>query len=306
MVEIKHVKLAPYTMMDSWILAVLSLVFMIVFVIIGVIITAFIPQLALLSKFLTTFGLALIIIVPIITFMVRVVLNFISASFYNLLVPRVGGIQLNMVGDKLKSIPVVPFALILACIGAIWTFIFGLILAMALVPLITLSSSVIPIISQAVANTTNVSTVNIPISAASGTSGVVLTLLLIIVLPICVFIIGFIGTALFAIFYDYIAARFTNVKLKFTAVKGTLYELTSIPVLPAAEAVAIVYAIFGLIVGLIVLISLSIAGNPVDGVITLLYEIIAYSIAGFIIIALLAIIYNFLQPKISGFKLNLE
>ena len=306
MVEIKHIKLAPYTMMDSWILAILSLIFIIVFVIVGVTIAAFTPQLAPLYKFLTTFGLALIIIVPIITFMVRVVLNFISASFYNLLVPRVGGIQLNMVGDELKSIPVVPFALILACIGAIWTFIFGLILAAATIPLITLSSSVIPFISQAVSNTTNVSTVNIPTSAALGTSGVVLALLLIIVLPICVFIIGFIGTALFAIFYDYIATRFTNAKLKFTAVKGTLYELTSIPVLPAAQAVAIVYAIFGLIVGLIVLISLSIAGNPVGGVIALIYEIIAYSIAGFVIIALLAIIYNFLQPKISGFKLNLE
>ncbi len=57
---------------------------------------------------------------------------------------------------------------------------------------------------------------------------------------------------------------------------------------------------------LIVLISLSIAGNPLGGVISLIYEIIAYSIAGFIIMALLAIIYNFLQPKISGFKLNLR
>jgi hypothetical protein len=306
MVEIKHVKLAPFTMMSSWIFAILSLIFMIIFVIAGLGVAAFVPQLASLYRFLAVFGLALIIAVPIITFMVRVVLNFISAGLYNLLVPRVGGIQLNMDGDELKSIPVVSFALILACVAAIWAFIVGVILAAAIVPLTTLSSSVIPVIAQAISNATNATTATIPTGAAIGTSGVVLALLLIIVLPICVFILGFIATALFAIFYNYIATRAAKVKLEFAAVTGTLNELTYIPVLPAAIPTAIVYAIFGLIVGLIVLVSLSIRGNVVGGLTALIYEILAYLIAGFIIIALIAIFYNFLQPKVGGFKLELE
>jgi hypothetical protein len=303
MVEIKHVKLAPFTMMTAWIQAILAIIFAIIFVIVGVTVAAFIPQLAPLLGILAVFGLSLIIISPIITFMVNVVINFISAGFYNLLVPRVGGIQLEMEGDELNWIPVVPFSLILACVGAIWAFIIGLILALIIVPFTTLLSTSIPVIAQAIANATNAT---LPTGAFVGTGGVVLALVLIIGLPIAVFIMGFISNALFAIFYNYIATRVAKVKLEFAVVTGTLNELTSIPVVPAALAAAVVMVIFGLIRGIMSLITFSMAGNAVMGVETLIYDIIGYFIAYFIIVALVAIIYNFLQPRIGRIKLDLE
>ena len=303
MVEIKKVKLAPFTMMYAWNKAVLTLIFAIIFVIVGMALATFIPQLAPLLRFLAVFGLSVIIISPIIAFMVNVVINFISAGFYNLLVPKVGGIQLDMEGNELKSIPIVPFSLISACVAATWAFIIGVILAASIVPLTTLSSNAIPVIARAIANATNAT---IPTGAAVGTGVIVLALLLVIGLPICVFIIGFIYLALYAIFYNYVAIRVTKVKLEFAIVTGTLNELTHIPVLPVSLAGGVVMAIFGLIFGLILLVHLSMAGNAVGGVIALIYEIIAQFIVNFIVWALLAIIYNFLQPRIGGFKLELE
>ena len=297
MVKIKKVKLAPFTMMYAWNKAILTLIFAIIFVIVGVALATFIPQLAPLLRFLAVFGLSVIIISPIIAFMVNVVINFISAGFYNLLVPKVGGIQLDMEGSELKSIPIVPFSLILACVAAIWAFIIGVILAATIAPLITLSSNTIPFIARAIASAIN---------ATIPTGAIVLVLLLVIGLPICVFIIGFILASLFAIFYNYIAIKVTKVKLEFVTVIGTINELTHIPVLPAALAGGVVMAMFGLIVGLILLVNLSMAGNVVGGVIDLIYEIIAYFTVYFIAWALLAIIYNFLQPRIGGFKLELE
>jgi len=306
MVEIKNVRLAPFTIMTSSIQAIFAFIFAIIFILGLGIFAAFIPFLAPVFGVLAAFGIAMIIAFPILTFIINVATNFITAGLYNLLVPRVGGIKLEMEGDEVKSIPIVSFSLILSCIYAIWAFIIGVIMATIITPFFAIIGALVPMMSQILANTTNATGAALPTGAAIGAGGIVTALFLIIGLPILAFIIGFIGNALFAIFYNALATKVAKIKLEFAAVKETLNELKSIPVVPAALAVAVVMAIFGLIIGLINLVTLSMAGDAVAGVITLIVDIIMYFIQYFIIVALTAIFYNFLAPKIGAIKLELE
>ena len=94
-----------------------------------------------------------------------------------------------------------------------------------------------------------------------GTAGVLGALFLIIGLPVMVFIFGFICHALFAIFYNYLIPRVGGIKLEIADIVRKGREITSIPVLPASLAVAVVFTIFGFIRGLINLGLYSMAGN---------------------------------------------
>ena len=60
---------------------------------------------------------------------------------YNALVPRLGGVKLELEGNDVEKIPVVSFALILSAIGAIWAFIFGLVVAAVISPVFSLIST---------------------------------------------------------------------------------------------------------------------------------------------------------------------
>jgi hypothetical protein len=139
-----------------------------------------------------------------------------------------------------------------------------------------------------------------------GTAGVLGALFLIIGLPVMVFIFGFIGHALFAIFYNYLIPRVGGIKLELTDIVRKGREITSIPVLPAALAVAVVFTIFGFIRGIINLGLYSMAGNAANGVVSLITTTIGFFIMYFIIVALITIFYNFLAPKIGEVKLELE
>lgn len=301
--EIKSFKIVPLTLMSSSISAILAFIGAIIMVITLGIVAAFLPP--ELSGALTGVGITAIIAYPIVTFLVGLSTTFLSVLLYNLLVPRVGGVKLALDSNQLESLPIVPFALILSLIMAIWTFIIGLVLAASVAPIITIVSRLIPIISSQIANATG-STAAIPTGEALGTGGVLLAVFLIIVLPILVFIFGFIGHALFAIFYNYIATRASKVQLNFTAMTGTWFDLTSIPVVPAALAIAVVFAVFGFIAGLGNLITLSANGDVAGGVGSLIGTTIGYFIEYFIITALVAIFYNFLAPRIGAVKLELE
>ncbi len=303
MVEIKSIKLAPFTLMSSSVQAILAFIAAIIMLIVFGIAGALIPG---IGAAVALIGVAMIIIYPIAAFFIGIATNFFTAFLYNSLVPRIGGVKLELEGSDVTEIPIVSFALILAVIEAIWAFIFGLFLAAAIAPITALLSSSIPIISQAIANATNTTGAALPTGSAVGTVGVVTALLLIIALPIAVFVIGFIGHALTAIFYNFIATRAAKLKLEFAKVSDTLHELKSIPVVPAALSIAIVFTIFGLIQGIIRLISLSAAGDPTAGIVALISDIIVNFVMYFIIVALAAFFYNFLVPRIGGIKLNLE
>ena len=289
--EIKSVKLTPFTKMSASIYGILGLIAAIVIFISLAIVqaTGVITQLGQFNV-VTGFGVPLIILIPIASFFITIAVSFFSAILYNTLVPKLGGIKLELENNDVEKIPVVPFALILAAIGAVWAFIVGLVLAALISPLFSLVST-LPEAANITANFTNVTGATLPTSGAFGAIGAIVTVLLIIGLPIMVFVFGFIWNALFAIFYNYIVTRVAKIKLDFAAISGNLHELKHIPVLQTALAVALVYAILGLISGLL---SRNYA------------EFITNFVQYFIQTALIAILYNYLAPKIGSIKLNLE
>jgi len=300
--EIKSIELVPFTLMTSSIGAILALIYAIILLITFGILAAVIPTAGLIFASL---GISMIVLYPIGTFLVYITLSFVTALIYNMLVPRLGGIKLGLEGDEVRTVPVVSFALIMAGVAAVWAFIIGLLLAALIVPVTTLVSTVIPLVSSIAANATNLTPATLPTGSVVGTGGVVIAVLLIIALPILVFVFGFIGHALAAIFYNYIIPRVGGVKLLF-APAGTNHEITSIPVVAASLALASVAVIFGILYGIFGLISGLAAGNASMGVESLIGNIIVSFIGTFIMVALVTIFYNYLAPRIGGVQLGLE
>ena len=300
--EIKSIELVPFTLMTSSISAILAFIYAIILLLTFGILAAVIPTVGLVFASL---GLSMLVIFPIGTFLVYVTLSFVSALIYNMLVSRLGGIKLGLEGDEVKSLPVVPFALITSGVGAVWAFIIGLLLAAIIVPLTTLTSTIIPLIANVTANATNMTPATLPTGSAVGTGGLVLALLLIIGLPIVVFVAGFIGNALWAIFYNVLIPRVGGVRLLFVPA-GNSHEITSIPVVAAALALAVVATIFGIIQGLFSLVNGIMAGSASMAVGGLIGNIIGAFIGTFIMVAIITILYNFLAPRIGGIQLELK
>jgi hypothetical protein len=320
--EIKTIELAPFTIMTASISAIIGLIYAIILLITFGALSAFLPGAALIFASL---GISMIILYPIGAFLVYVVLSFVTALIYNALVPRLGGIKLGLEGDQVKSLPVKSFALIISAVAAIWALIMGLLLTAVILPLTTIVSTIIPLVMQLgvavvnnatamlsmsnatniTVNATNFTAANLPNGSAVGTGGVVIALMLIIGLPIAVFIFGFIGSALAAIFYNYLIPKVGGVRL-ILAPAGAAHEITEIPVVPASIAIAMVALIFGIIMGIVQLISMAAAGNAVLGIELFIYEILRYFIGTFIMVAVVTIIYNFLAPRIGGVQLKLE
>ncbi len=291
--EIKSIKLTPFTRMSASIYGVLGFIAALGMVIMLTIIQAIgvFPE---LGNFNVVSGLAvpIIILFPIGAFFSTIVISFFSVMVYNALVPRLGGIKLELDGKNVEKIPVISFALILSVIGAVWAFIAGLVLAAVISPLFSLLSTMAttPEAAEIAANFTNATGGAMPTGAAFGTAGIVVSLVLIIGLPIMVFVFGFIWNALFAIFYNYLVTRVAKIQLEFSQISESLHELKNIPVIPTALAVALVYALLGLL-GIL-------SGNYAD--------FITNFVQYFIGTALIALLYNYLAPKIGSIKLNLE
>ncbi len=292
--EIKSFKLTPFTRMSASIYGILGFIAAIVMLMVLIVVQAagVIPQLGQFNL-VTGLGVPLIILLPIGAFLSTIVVSFVSVMLYNALVPRLGGVKLELEGNEVQKIPVISFALITSAIGAIWAFIVGLVLAAVISPLFSLigTLSTLPAAANITANITNVSGAAMPTGAEVGTAGILVSLVLIIGLPIMVFVFGFIWNALFALFYNYIVTRVAKIQLEFGQITGNLHELKHIPVLPTALAVALVYTLLGLISGVL-------SGNY--------GEFISNFIIYFIETALIAILYNYLAPKIGSIKLNLE
>ena len=81
------------------------------------------------------------------------------------------------------------------------------------------------------------------------------------------------------------------------------FELTNIPVVPAALSISMVMAVLGAIYGLVMGIM---TGDVVLAIIWLISYAISWFVMYFIMIALATVFYNFLQPRIGGIKLVLE
>jgi hypothetical protein len=288
--EIKSVKLTPFTRMSASIYGVLGFIAGLGMLIALTIVQAagVIPELGQFNV-VTGMGIPLIILLPIGAFFSTIVVSFFSVMLYNTLVPRLGGVKLELDGNEVVKIPVVSFALILSAIGSIWAFIAGLVLAAVISPIFSLIGT-LPEAANITANMTAATGAAMPTGAEFGAVGIIVSLALIIGLPIMVFVFGFIWNALFALFYNYLVTRVAKIQLEFAAISGNLHELKHIPVLPTALAVALVYALLGLF-GIL-------SGNY--------GEFISNFVLYFIETALIALLYNYLAPKIGSIKLNLE
>lgn len=289
--EIKSVKLTAFTKMSASIHGILGLIAALVLLVTLIIVqaTGVVSDLGQFNL-VTGVGIPLIILLPIGAFFGTIAVSFFSVILYNTLVPRLGGVKLELEGTEVKSIPVVPFALILASISAIWAFIVGLVLAAVISPIFS-AIGTLPDAANLTANFTNATGSALPTGTGFGAMGIIMSVALIIGLPILVFVFGFIWNALFAIFYNYLVTRVAKINLEFTTISESLHELKHIPVLQTALAVALVSAILGIIFGVI-------SGNY--------GEFISNFITYFIGTALIAILYNYLAPKIGHIKLNLE
>ncbi|MDI9438267.1 MAG: hypothetical protein QM405_09375 [Euryarchaeota archaeon] len=291
--EIKGIKLAPFTRMTASIYAVLGFVAAVVMLIgLSIVqVAGVIPELGHFNL-VTGVGIPLIVLLPIGAFFSTIVMSFFSVMLYNVLVPRLGGVKLELVGNEVENIPVVPFSLILSAIGAVWAFILGLVLAAVISPLFSLIGAMgtMPEAASITANLT-ASGVAIPTGPGIGVAEAIVSLVLIIGLPIMAFVFGFIWNALFALFYNYLVSRVAKIQLEFGQITGSLHELKHIPVLPTALSVALVFTLLGLI----------------SGILSKNYgEFISNFVVYFIETALIALLYNYLAPRIGSIKLNLE
>ncbi|MTK64752.1 MAG: hypothetical protein F8N15_09590, partial [Methanobacterium sp.] len=288
---IKSVELTPFTKMSASIYGILGFIAAVVILVAMTIVqvTGVASQIGSFNV-VTGIGIPLIILLPILGFFTTIAVSFFSVILYNALVPRLGGIKLDLNGTEIVKIPEVSFALILAAISAIWAFIAGLVLAAVASPIISIIGST-PDATGIAANFTNITGSAIPSGTNFGAIGIILSVALIVGLPILAFVFTFIGNALFAIFYNYIVTRVAKINIEFATIRDTLHEIKHIPVIPTALAVALVYLLLGIISGIL-------SHNYT--------EFISNFIIYFIETALIAILYNYLAPKIGTVKLDLE
>jgi hypothetical protein len=300
--EIKHLRAAPFTLMTSSIHAILAFIAAILFILFFGTLAAFIPGISTFTDFLAVVGISIIILWPLTSFFINIVYSFILALLYNLLAPRVGGIKLGMEGEVVKSLPVKSFALILSCISAILAFLTGLYIGLGGSAVLSLISGAIPVAANLTANATNVTNATLPTGGMMAAISGIWAVFWIIVLPIIAFIGTFIAYALFAIFYNLIIPKVGGLKLIFAeAANG--FELTNIPVVPAALSISVVMAVLGAIYGIIRGLM---TGDVVTAIIWLITDAISGFVMYFIIVALATAFYNFLQPRIGGIKLVLK
>ena len=297
--EIKSIEIVPYTLMTSSVNAVWAFIYAIFTLILGLIPFAISPTPA--NSAALWFYVASIVSSPVISFILGVLQSFFFALIYNLLVPKLGGIKLGLENlSEIKSVPVVPFALITSTISAV----FVLIIALIVMPLV---AAYIPVVSQVMSSLPlNGTTIPAESISAFGTFGVIGSILSIIILPIAAFIIVFIVNAILAALYNLVAPRIGGIKLEFAVNADNMYEILSVAPVQLALISAVIAAICGIIIGIIAIIISAAYGSVIVGVIFLAGFTIGFLVGVFIVYAILALIYNFLRPRIGGIKLELQ
>ena len=292
--------------------AILVFIYSVIILIISRVLTAFVPQLGTFSEIINGMGVASVVILPITSYFLIMAVGFFSGLLYNRITSRLCGIKLELDNNEITEIPVKPFTLIIASIEAIWAIIIGLFLAAAIIPFTDLIIRVINFTAGAIERSIDISGATLLINTALGTNGFTLALILIVGLPLLTFVYGIVSNGLFAVFYNYIATRFIKMQLDIELISGTLHEIKSLPVVAAAAPLSgAVFAAFGVIMGLITLLSLAVTGNPsvgniINDLTIIVLNGVSYFLGYFLIFALIAVIYNFLAPKIGGIKLELE
>jgi hypothetical protein len=292
--------------------AILVFIYSVIILIISRVLTAFVPQLGTFSEIINGMGVASVVILPITAYFLIMAVSFFSGMLYNRIASRLCGIKLGLDNNEITQIPVKPFTLLIASIEAIWTLVIGLFLAAAIIPFTDIIIRIINFTASAIERSIDISGTTLLINTVLGTNGITLALILIIGLPLVAFVYGIVSNGLFAIFYNYIATKIIKMQLDIEVISGTLHEIKSLPVVAAAAPLSgAVFAAFGVIMGLITLLSLAVTGNPsvgniINDLTIIVLNGLSYFLGYFLIFALIAVIYNFLAPKIGGIKLELE
>ena len=290
--EIRSIRVVPFTLMSSSISAVMGFLYAIVLVVIMGIAGTSLSQGNLGAGTIATLALAMILALPTASFLITTLQSFLETVLYNIFVPRLGGIKLELEDlNEVKSVPVVPFALMVSSIVTVLMFLVMLILGplfMSLIQGAALSG-------------------RIPGVESLGALGILGILIMIIGVPIVTFVVVFIVSALTAIFYNLLAPKIGGIQLEFALLSEKLHEIKSIPVVKFAVILTVVGAILAFIFGILGM-ALSIAGgtSASSAALDLLINVVINFVIGFVVYAITAALYNFLAPKIGTVKLELE
>ena len=287
-------------------------IYSVIILIVSRLVTTFVPQLGTFSDIINGMGVASVVILPITAYFLIMAVSFWSGLLYNRITPRLCGIKLGLANNEITQIPVKPFTLIIASIEAVWALIIGLFLAAAVIPFTNIILMAINFAADVIERSIDISGITLLINTILGTNGTTLALILIIGFPLFAFVSGLVSNGLFTVFYNYIATKIIRMQLDIKAVSGEIHEIKSLPVVPAAAPLSgAVFGAFGVIMGLITLLSLAVTGNPTVGniindITIIVLNGLSYFLGYFLIFALIAVIYNFLAPKIGGIRLYLE
>ena len=295
--EIKSVAIVPFTLMSSAISAVLGLIYALILILVLGAVAVFLPSEShIISSLLMTASVAIIIILPVGSFLLSILTSFLIAFIYNLLVPRIGGIKLGMVEMKeIRSVPVIPLSLMASSIYTILTFLIMLIVAPLLV--VVLQGAALASIS------TSSSMAGLEGLGAIGLIGIVV---MVIGIPILVFVFTFIYTALMALVYNFLAPKMGGIRLKFNTIKDNSFEIKKIKPIPLALISAVVLTILNFIFSLPTLAMYFATGNVPGGLGYFLGNTIGMFIVIFILYGIMALLYNYLRPFVGGVELELK
>ncbi|MGZ7159516.1 MAG: hypothetical protein ACXVHR_03540 [Methanobacterium sp.] len=177
--HIREIPVVPFALITAAVAAVIAFIFALIY---GPYTGALLSINSALTGFLTAVGI--IILTPIAAFIGVFIVMALSAIFYNVLAPKIGGIKLNFANVQdtlfsLDSIEIVPFALITAAVAAVWGLILGILYLIIFL---------------------------IAGSALAAIIGLIAT-------PIVVFIISFIVYAITVFLYNLLAPRIGGIKL---------------------------------------------------------------------------------------------
>lgn len=312
MKELKSIKIVPYTLMSSSLSAVWGFVFAIILLIFAGAFSAALPsEFSSFSGFLLGLGVAGLVVFPVGSFLLSVTQNFLYALIYNLLVPKLGGIQFELADmTEVTKVRAIPFALIIAAVTAVFQFLIQLVL----VPLQYLSIGFITSLAKTIATTTN-STIPAASMGSLGGFGALGAILNIILTPIMTFIMVFIGAVILIWLYNFLRPKLGGIKLDLSEKAHGFLAIDGVNPIALALITGAIAAVIGIILGILFLIFIvsiaALAGTSVGGaVLGGIIALIVYAILGFIIVfvayALTAVFYNFLAPRIGGFEIKLE
>jgi hypothetical protein len=221
---------------------------------------------------------------PIFGLIIGLVCVAIGTWLYNVLASKYGGVKISLVRDQLKSVDPLSAGKMVAMISAIIAFVIGI-------------------------------CIGVPIAVLGGGLGILAGIAIIIAYPIFAAIGSFIGVAITAIVYNFVAKRIGGVMLYFKK-----DELGKVGPLSYAKIDAVFCAIIGLIYGLIFTLIFSIlnrigptaTGMTIPSFLLTIgpYSIIlfpiGFAILGFVYAGFEALVYNWLAERVGGAKLFLS